>query len=205
MAPGFAPERAGIDGDVGWEVMPWTWPHSIVPRALRKLARLALPARLEWALEYFLYYHDPGCEPELWHLPSICAGPGVAIDVGANIGYYTYPLSRMFDAVYAFEINPELTRAIETWGPGNVEIIDSGLSSGSGEATLYIPVHRGLPLTGWASLEPGNCPDTDEHLELAVRIDTLDAHGFERVDFMKIDVEGHELNSLRCTWITPTH
>src|SRR5205085_3620821 len=80
---------------------------------------------------------------------------------------------------------------------GNIEIERVGLSSKSGDATLYIPVLNGLALTGWASLAPGNCPDTAEHFTKAVKVTTLDSYHLDRVSFIKIDVEGHELHVLR--------
>ena len=47
-----------------------------------------------------------GCiEPELRHIGASCKGRGAAIDVGANIGIYSYRMARIFSKVYEFEIN----------------------------------------------------------------------------------------------------
>ncbi len=102
----------------------------------------------------------------------------------------------MFERVHAFEINPELTAGIKALGRTNVEVVESGLSDRHGAATLFTPVLNGIPMTGWASLQPGNCPDTDEHREQAVVVATLDSYQVTNVSFMKIDVEGHELEVL---------
>ena len=52
-------------------------------------------------------------------------------------------------------------------------------------------------MSGWASLEPGNCPDATHHLERQIELTTLDAFQLERVDLIKIDVEGHEFEVLQ--------
>ena len=174
----------------------FVWPHSIVPRTVRRVLKPLVPSKFDLPLEYFLYVHDRQCEPELIYLEKICGCTGTAVDVGANIGYYTYKLSKLFDSVHAFEINPELTAGIRSLGRSNVEVSDIGLSDRKGTATLFVPVLNDIPLTGWASLQPGNCPDTDEHLERPVVIGTLDSVRIADVSFLKIDVEGHELEVL---------
>src|SRR5690606_11886840 len=42
-----------------------------------------------------------------------------------------------------------------------------------------------------------NCPGITRHTEVPVRIAPLDSRGLDEVDFIKIDVEGHELAVLR--------
>ena len=49
---------------------------------------------------------------------------------------------------------------------------------------------------GWASLEKGNCPNAEQHLEEVVRVRPLDSFEFVSCAFLKIDVEGHELEVL---------
>ena len=64
------------------------------------------------------------------------------------------------------------------------------------EAVLHIPLVEGVALSGWASLEKGNCPDATAHVEQVVQLTTLDAYAIEGVDLIKIDVEGCELEVL---------
>ena len=82
------------------------------------------------------------CEPELRHLPSFCRPGEAAIDVGANQGFYTYALSRLFKKVYAFEINKDVTVDLVNYRGNNIEIVHCGLSSSRAETTLYVPVER---------------------------------------------------------------
>lgn len=136
-------------------------------------------------------------EPELLHLHAFCGSGALALDVGANEGQFSMRLSQRYARVVAFEINAALTTELAAHAGSRVRIVGQGLSSRAGAATLYIPVLDDFPLTGWASLAPGNCPDTSIHQELPVTIATLDSFALADIGFMKIDVEGHELEVLR--------
>jgi FkbM family methyltransferase len=131
------------------------------------------------------------------YLGDIVQRHDVAIDVGASAGFYSYVMSKHFREVYSFEVNDEMTSNLVAYNPGNIRIIHKGLSSAAGEATLYVPVRGELELTGWASLTPGNCPDTQVHREKTVELCVLDDFNLERVSLVKIDVEGHEVEVLK--------
>jgi FkbM family methyltransferase len=164
--------------------------------AARRLAPALLPGRCQLPFRYWLHRLEGSCEPELVHLHRLCRRRDVAVDAGANEGLFSYRLSKLFRKVYAFEVNDDLTRGLMLYNPGNIEIIHEGLSSRQQSATLYIPVREGRPLTGWASLARGNCPDASEHIEKSVVVRPLDSLELPLVSFVKIDVEGHEMEVL---------
>jgi len=85
---------------------------------------------------------------------------------------------------------------LRKYNPGNITVMPIGLSSNTGEATLFIPLLNELPLIGWASLAPGNFPEATGELTKPVKIATLDSFQLQHVSFIKIDVEGHELHVL---------
>ena len=171
----------------------------LVARALGKLLRPLTPARSRIALRYWLTGLDGTLEDELRFVDRLASkgAKGVAIDVGANYGLFSYRLASLFQKVYAFEINPGLTGELAAFNPGNVEIVPKGLSSNAGRAILYIPLQDGRELHGWASLAPGNCPGVSEHVEKPVEIVTLDSFALSDVSFLKMDVEGHEVEALK--------
>jgi FkbM family methyltransferase len=164
----------------------------ILLSVLRRGVLPVLPRRQRLPFRYWLHARGGSCECELRYLDSYLAQGKVALDIGANEGLYAYRLSQLFLKVYAFEVNDTLTGDLAAYNPGNITIIHQGLSSRAGSATLYVPVVNGRALTGWASLAPGNCPDTREHLEKPVTVCTLDSLDLKEVGFIKIDVEGHE-------------
>ena len=106
-------------------------------------------------------------------------------------------MSRVFRHVYAFEANEDVTIDLKSTNRRNIQLEICGLSSAKGEATLFVPLRDNVTLTGWASLQQGNCPDTDRHIEKKVQLRTLDSFGIDGVSFIKIDTEGHELEVLR--------
>jgi FkbM family methyltransferase len=147
--------------------------------------------------EYWLSRVRGSIEPELRYLHLFCPHQGCAVDVGAHRGHYAYRLSQLARSVVAFEINPELLVDLEAYNPGNLRIVPVGLSSTTAELPLFIPIRDDRPLTGWASLNPANLPGASSYLTRLARVTTLDSFDLDHVTFVKIDVEGHELEVLR--------
>jgi FkbM family methyltransferase len=158
---------------------------------------------LEWNIFFFGQY-----EPDVAGLiRQYCRPGGVAIDIGANIGCHTLTMASAVGVsgrVVAIEPHPRvfarLARNIELNHLRNVEAHNVALGDTEGETTLYAPVESD-PQPSMATLHLENLAlDRAQHEAFHVRVVTLDAfrgvHGVERVDFIKIDVEGHELRVL---------
>lgn len=136
-------------------------------------------------------------ETEVSFLKQIGPCRGVAIDVGANYGMYSLPLSKLYAEVVAFEPNIKVAEPLAWAQLSNVRIVNEGLSASEGEAVLHIPVSKGVLLVGWASLDDKNCSEATSLQSLPIVIRALDHHHITDVGFMKIDVEGHEVQVLR--------
>ncbi|MES2284321.1 MAG: FkbM family methyltransferase [Bacteroidota bacterium] len=126
----------------------------------------------------------------------------VVLDIGANIGYYTVKMASIVGdegKVLAFEPNPlmvkELKNNIELNNLKNVQIHEIALSNISGSLTFYNP-SKGKEAHG--SLKQNNTFDFDDTREVrAERLDdVLKNAGIQKVDFIKIDVEGAEYEVL---------
>jgi FkbM family methyltransferase len=121
-------------------------------------------------------------EPELLILRDLVPAGCTAVDVGANRGIYSYALSRVAGAVEAFEPNPDLAGFAAAM-----------LGKRARSATLHVPrTEKGAALHLLGNL--GDVYATPERLGLAVRLATLDQFGFQNVGFIKIDVEGSEMD-----------
>ena len=124
-----------------------------------------------------------------------CLRPGmVAIDAGANIGWYTLAMARAVGPaglVYAFEpADEELTRLrsnVRLNALENVRVKPLALAEAEGWTTLSDTLDAGTTYVGG-----GKRPIATTSLDRLVADERL-----ERVDFIKMDVEGSELNVLR--------
>lgn len=147
--------------------------------------------------------------------------PGmIALDIGANVGYYTRLLSTLVGGsghVLAFEPNPHIFTLLHqnTWELSNVSLIEMAVGHIDGEATLY----DSLSESGGASLrydarEVADLKTVHRGQALAPRIvddlptatysvktTSIDSYLSERhiseVNMVKIDIEGAELDALR--------
>ena len=132
-------------------------------------------------------------ETEIQLLPFLVSG-GLAIDVGANKGLYTYFLSKLADRVEAYEPNPVLAAKLSACNLPNTNVHAKAVSTKPGEAVLNIPLSpKGKHRANVASL---NSVDGDAD-KIKVPVAAIDAEGFSDVRFIKIDVEGHELAVLQ--------
>ncbi|RMH20528.1 MAG: FkbM family methyltransferase [Acidobacteria bacterium] len=137
-------------------------------------------------------------EPFTSRLVEDCLRPGqVAVDVGANIGYFTLLLARGVGAtgrVYAFEPDPEsfalLRRNVAANGYGNVIAAQAAVAEEAGTVRLFrSPDNAGDHRTYDAG--DGRAAIVVE----AVRLDDALADA-ARVDFIKMDVQGAEPRAL---------
>ncbi|MEM3485862.1 MAG: FkbM family methyltransferase [Candidatus Methanomethyliaceae archaeon] len=130
--------------------------------------------------------------------------PGMTVlDIGAHHGLYTLLASKKVGEqgrVIAFEPSPRELRRLK-WNLllnrcCNVHIVPYALGSNEGTAELFVCLGQE---TGCNSLRP---PAVNEPVsKIRVPITTVDHYleriGVDKVDFMKLDVEGAELEVLR--------
>lgn len=137
-------------------------------------------------------------EPQLMKVLASIHGD-LFVDVGANRGQFSIPLSRNFRTVIAIEPNRTLTI------PGrNIQILRYAISNKTGETNLYLDKH---PVnSNWTldtimttfDYKPGHDSEVSQQIvgskSIIVPTRTLDEvlSEFERVDLVKIDVEGAE-------------
>ncbi len=151
--------------------------------------------RLPW--RYRLHILQGSLESEVRYLHRLRMDGPVALDIGANEGMYSYRLSQLVPRVHAFEPNEDLTTDLRAWNRDRVQIHHTALSSDAGTATLYVPLLSGRPLVGWGSLVNEDIPGTGDRIEKTVRMKALDSYELNGVSFVKIDVEGYELELLK--------
>jgi len=116
------------------------------------------------------------------------------IDIGGNRGIYSFFYSSHFKKIECFEPIKEITNKLASSRKKNISIHNIGLSDKNAQKILYIPYIKKTLATPLASL---NKPVKTEYLERKINIKALDDFKFKDVDFIKIDVEGNELNVIK--------
>lgn len=160
------------------------------------IARLPPYFRLRAAMKLSLW--NGLVDPEVKHLCRYFPRDRrrIALDIGANNGVTAAVFSKIFDHVYAFEPNEPLLRGWSHVAPRNVTSFGCAVSNNCNDAILRIPKIGGNLLTGWAGLDAPLIPGAD-YEELSVPTTTVDRFCAEQriteLDFIKIDVEGHEM------------
>lgn len=138
---------------------------------------------------------------EAWLLTRIAPlRPTVVFDVGANVGTWTHEALGLFERarVYAFEPIPDtyeqLTQAMAARQEPRVVTSNSALTH---EDIGSLPMWKGNHSTVASAVHrPSGAGE--EVLVEAITGDTFcDRHQIERIDLLKIDTEGHDLDVLR--------
>ena len=202
-----------------WKLRPPGEPETPAARLIRRWREKRLLARLErdWPGGFTLHRTgdlvyvpaplDARGRQALLHPPRVHPAvlafltPGaVAIDIGASLGEWTLPLSRAVSAagrVIAAEPAPRSAAALEATLAANflhqAEVIRIAIGGRDGIAEFAAPIVTSARSdTGTARIGPA-CAG---HEGLRVSLRSLDSlaveRGLDRVDLIKIDVEGHE-------------
>lgn len=159
---------------------------------MKRFFHAVLPLAVVVAIRALKYYRNG--EPEVRWLWKLVDPSRSAIDVGANNGVYSWWLSRLCAHCYAFEPNPVFYKQIAANGRG-VTASMTALSNTTGIAELFVPHDRvtGADMTGLATLEKS---DISSGRSIKVHLASLDSLDMPPVGFIKIDVEGHEMEVL---------
>jgi FkbM family methyltransferase len=160
---------------------------------VRHWALALLPQRYHIPARYYYRRFFGTADPELRLLKTLVRPGSTTIDVGANLGVYTYALWKLSGRVEAFDPLPEYAELIRAFGKGNIGVHQVALSSQAGVQKLHLMGDGAEIDMGRSSLSPLTAGI--QTVETEVR--TLDQFGFTDVSFIKIDVEGHELEVLK--------
>jgi len=140
------------------------------------------------------YKYMKQINPEMGLLRFLMNHSMISLDVGANLGLFTYFLARYSKHVHAFEPNPLAFDILCSIADRNVTLHREALTDRTGEAELLVPRSP----KGWSNngASLSRIPDGlyGRVRVAAARIDDLDLCN---IGFIKIDVEGHELSVLR--------
>jgi FkbM family methyltransferase len=136
-------------------------------------------------------------ESEYWLIPLFCSPRKDAIDVGVNMGDFSFYMARYARQVVGFEPNIDLWPHLHRFLNRNVRLESAALSDKAGTAALrYVEDNTGVAtIEGNNPLSMIDRPETIKTRSVVLR--TLDSFALSNISFIKIDVEGHEEAVLR--------
>lgn len=126
---------------------------------------------------------------------SLCSAGGLALDIGASIGMNSLNYGRYFDTVDAFEPDPNIYECLlETISANNLDNITSHPVAVGKECGTNTLVQ--FPRATFANtLKPLGYIGKSRP-QITIQCETIDSYAFKDVNFIKIDVEGYEMNVL---------
>jgi FkbM family methyltransferase len=122
----------------------------------------------------------------------------VIFDLGANEGNWTAAMQEYFPngQYYLFEPQPTCAAHILARGLPNTQVFEQAVSSRTGVTTLYVSVSSDI-----GSLYQRRDYQHETYTPIRVSTNTIDAimeqFGLAQIDFIKMDIEGHELDALK--------
>ena len=201
------------------------WNRRWIPRAFKRhfykrLARRGVPVDIEFIQDFFgiryrgnlnnnidfnIYFYGAFEKPLLFFLRdtmrAITSPRPVFIDVGANVGQHSLFMAAHGAQVHAFEpfglVRDQLQRQIEESQLDNITLHPLGLGNDNTRLPFYAPTgsNAGIGSFDAGSTSKGNVRAGD--LALARGDDYFPLHGIDRIDLVKIDVEGFEKFALQ--------
>lgn len=142
--------------------------------------------------------------------PSIWGAPGEALDIGGNIGYYTFALANAGWRVRTFEpieYNRAFLKATLCQNPilaERIKLHEMGLGVKNEDCSMVVwPGNVGNGLVRCSQADVGDAEWERVNLVQAGSFklrrleDVLHEEGISKIDFVKMDVEGYECEALK--------
>ena len=141
-------------------------------------------------------------------ISMIKKGGGVFVDIGSNVGMYSLLASQVFDKLFAFEPSKYTFRLLEeniklNDDIVNITTVNKALSDQVGTVNLHHnPLNNGgASLASHADSSKKAHSDYNWNIVEEVSMDTIDSlfsgMNVGDIDLMKIDVEGHEISTIK--------
>lgn len=156
-------------------------------------------------IDFNIYYYGAFEKPLLYFLRdtmnALAPAQSVFIDIGANVGQHSLFMSTCTNSVHSFEpfvkVRERLELQIANNSLRNIQVHAIGISDANTTLPFFAPTgnNKGIGSFDANSASKGNVSIGE--LELVKGDDFFPAHGINKIDIMKIDVEGFEKPALK--------
>jgi len=169
-------------------------------KAYRNLKMELDPREYIQAMIYLFGNFEPAT---IKYLENTIKKDDIVIDIGANVGYHTLIFSYLAGyngKVYAFEPEPinykTLKKNIEINNLNNIEAVNKAVSDKKAELDFYVSnsFNKGTHSLVYNPVQHSKVPIKIECLPLS---EFIEHNNINRIDFIKIDVEGAEYEVIK--------
>ncbi len=178
---------------VAWRALPPRW-RSVDTRLLLGGVNYTLAVRGRESFVFHELYVDGIYDRD----PSFTPRPGwVVLDLGANAGIFAVQQARRGARVYSFEPNPDCCRRLsQTVALNHLEssiaLVNKAVGARAGRARLVV----GNSTLGGHLARAGDTARASVMVDVAPLDELVEALDLDRIDLLKIDVEGLESDVL---------
>lgn len=141
-------------------------------------------------------------EPELVWIKDYLQNDAVIFDIGANVGTFLYQFENKMkhQNIFAFEPNKKLNTRLKRLFP-KMNVSSVALSDENTTAEFKVPIIKGKMVASRGTLNTSYKEKDEENsytetVEVAKLDDWAKSKNIQKIDFIKIDVEGNEMKTL---------
>lgn len=151
--------------------------------------------------KFKLAFEENKVDQEFSILPYLLTNTSYVLDIGANNGEYCYFFQEVIKTtnIIAFEPIPRLYKRLQSLFPA-IKVFPVAISNSSGNSILHIPYIKHQKFETRAKLDLIHEQNETKLETIKVQKKTIDElffHSSTKIDFIKIDIEGHELQAIR--------
>src|SRR5690554_551003 len=137
--------------------------------------------------------------PELFFLDQLIQPNWTCIDIGSNLGYYSNRIHKKLKTGMLYAVEP-IPLFVEVWEKNinhtalNVELFNVALGEENKEVIMSIPMKNGVVRHGLTQIDESSDSKIEKVISYSVQMKRSEEvfQSIEKIDFIKIDVEGYE-------------
>ena len=150
---------------------------------LKTMVEMILPRMFQLHIRYLYLKLFNKLDPEMFFVSSLLENNRRFLDIGANVGVYSFYFRNIFRNIDAFEPIAEITYRLKSLQAPHIHIHNIALSNRAGDINLNIPIINGITTPARASIETRD----SKNIKRNVKIRTVDSYDFDDIDLIKID------------------
>lgn len=155
------------------------------------------PGNFSIYIDWYAFYYGAYSKQELYLMRDVLqeVNNPIILDVGANVGHHSLFASTIAQKVYALEPYPVVAEKIHANSINNIELHEIGLGEIDQELVFQPPTSNNMGTGSFTELNNNQLRQLE--LPICNGDSFLKSVGAESIDYIKMDIEGHEIYALK--------